>query len=76
MICGNTLAASIEDDLCQGNLRTAEKTLTKELSDLLDHVTWFSKKGGFAARQVRNRAEIDRLWIRVALDDLLDAQDE
>ena len=70
------MASRIEDVLSEGGLREAERELISELTDLLEHVTWFSKRGGIAASQVRRRAEIDRLWIRVTLDDLVLAQSQ
>jgi hypothetical protein len=68
-----SLARGIEELLLNNNLDEAEKVLHQNLSDLLEPVTWFSKRRGVGASQVRSKAETDRVYVRFALDDLSDA---
>lgn len=69
----SNLSYEIENTLLSGDLDAAESELYKNLNDLLEPVTWFANRRGVGASQIRAKAEIDRLYVRFALDDLLDA---
>lgn len=65
------LASQIEATLLSGDLANAESELFKNLNDLLEPVSWFAARRGVGASQIRAKAEMDRLYVRFSLDDLV-----
>jgi len=64
------LALDIQAELLAGNIDAVASKLVSNLTDLTEPVTFFTKRKGFAASRIRNKATDDLTVIHVTLADL------